>query len=764
MSPVSGIVLGLAYILGLLSTAFPWGGYGVFLLGVVAAIAVPQHWRTGPHWKLWAVAGVVGLLAALYLQAQVPYPSATDISKFIADSGSTSQQAVTIQGQIESPPRLTRAQRQQFWLRVSDFDSADSTTQAEKTKQSVTGKLYVTVPPQAKPIHPGQVVAITGTLYKPRPATNPQGFDFQAYLKREGTFAGFNGRRLTLLQEGAPWGWWRVRQRIIQAQVRWLGVPAGPLVSAMVLGSRAVDLPFEVRDEFMKVGLAHALAASGFQTSLILAVVLALTRQQGTRQQLGFGTAALITFGCLSGFEPAVLRAVFMGFAGLIALATKRQARPLAILLGVAVLMLFHNPIWIWNLGFQLSFLATLGLIVTVPALSLRLDWLPPAIAALIAVPMAALVWTLPLQLFSFGTVPIYSLLANVVATPLISVITIGGFISGLAGLIWPLVGSALAWLLYYPAHSLIGVVHWFSRLPGSSVALGTIDLWQLVLLYGALGLAWRSSWWQRRWWLAGLAALAVVAIPVWQTKSTIFQVTVLATQKSPIMVIQERGWTTLINSGDELTARSLILPFLEQQGINQIDWAIATDPHSKSNRGWLELLQRLPVKQFSEIPIDMDTGISAMPREVLDSIQEHSIPRLPLQPDRAITGGATEVEFIRTNPVTLRLHIDSLDWLLLSDVKTSGQETWVTTTKRLFQPQVLWWSGKDLPVSLVSALSPQVVVASSTFIDPDTVSQLQANNIQLYWTNRDGAIQWTRQHRFEKHFDQANPVDSKLS
>lgn len=760
MSQISGTVLGLAYILGLLSTAFPLGEYGVFLLGVGAAIAVPRYWRTGPQRRVWLTAGVIGLLAALYLQAQAPYPSAQDISK-VAVSG-TLDRTVTIQGQIESRARPTRSQRQQFWLRATGFDAADSNTQSESTQQSVTGKLYVTVPAQAKPIHPGQVVAISGTLYKPRPASNPQGFDFQTYLKREGAFAGLNGRRLTVLQEGLPWGWWQIRQRITQAQGRWLG-RAGSLVSAMVLGSRAVDLPFELRDEFTQVGLAHALAASGFQTSLILAVVLALTRQRGMRQQLGFGTAALITFACLSGFEPAVLRAVFMGFAGLIALATERQARPLAVLLGVAVLMLLHNPDWIWDLGFQLSFLATLGLIVTVPAINLRLDWLPPAIAALIAVPVAALVWTLPLQLFSFGTVPIYGLLANVVTTPLISVITIGGFISGLTGLIWPLVGSGLAWLLYYPAHILIGVVHWFSRLPGSSVALGTIDLWQLVLLYGVLGLVWLSAWWQRRWWVAGLMALALVAIPVWH-KSTIFQVTVLATQKSPIMVIQERRWTTLINGGDELTARSLILPFLQQQGINQIDWAIATDPRSKYNRGWLELLQRLPVKQFSEVPMDRDTGISAMPREVLESLQKHSVTRLPLQPDQAIAGGATEVEFIRTNPVTLRLHIDSLDWLLLSDLQTSGQETWITTTKRLFQPQVLWWSGKGLSASLVSELSPQVVVASSPFIDPDTVSQLQTNNIQLYWTDRDGAIQWTQEHHFEKYFDQVNPVDGKLN
>jgi len=61
-----------------------------------------------------------------------------------------------------------------------------------------------------------------------------------------------------------------VKARIIRSQVRWLGSPEGPFVSSMVLGSKAVDLPYDIRDSFIQVGLAHALAASGFQTSLIL--------------------------------------------------------------------------------------------------------------------------------------------------------------------------------------------------------------------------------------------------------------------------------------------------------------------------------------------------------------------------------------------------------------------------------------------------------------------------------------------------------------
>jgi competence protein ComEC len=88
-------------------------------------------------------------------------------------------------------------------------------------------------------------------------------------------------------------------------------------------------------------------------------------------------------------------------------------------------------------------------LLVTVPPLTRKLDWLPPAITALIAVPIAATIWTLPLQIYSFCLVSPYSLLANVATAPLLSLISLGGFLSALAALIWSMAGSALGLVLY---------------------------------------------------------------------------------------------------------------------------------------------------------------------------------------------------------------------------------------------------------------------------------------------------------------------------
>ena len=87
---------------------------------------------------------------------------------------------------------------------------------------------------------------------------------------------------------------WQLRQRIVDAHQRWLGEPKGPVVSAMTLGRRAVNLPYEIQDAFIEAGLAHTLAASGFHVSLVLGLVLALLKSRLPKTQAIAGAIALL--------------------------------------------------------------------------------------------------------------------------------------------------------------------------------------------------------------------------------------------------------------------------------------------------------------------------------------------------------------------------------------------------------------------------------------------------------------------------------------
>jgi len=787
MIQTSGVIICLGYILGLLFTAVPWGGVWILVLGLVGAVlfrkryaaprqvahklenagsktkVVPNVWQTAPHPRIWIAAGLVGLLATLYFQLRVPQPGVKDISQFVPPGNSSNQeQLVIVRGEVASTPRLTRSQRGQFWLEATQLDEVKNEKGPAGVPKGVTGKLYVTVPLlQVTGLYPSQQIAVTGVLYKPKAASNPGAFDFQKFLKQEGTFAGLIGRQVNILDVDAKrkWGWWQVRERIVRSQVRWLGVPEGPLVSAMVLGSKAVDLPYDIRDLFVQAGLAHALAASGFQTSLILGVILQLTKRLKKRTQFTLGLLGLIIFLSLTGFQAAVLRAVIMGFAALVGLLLKRKVKQLGSLLLAATLLLLFNPLWIWDLGFQLSFLATLGLIVTVPPIIERLDWLPSAIASLIAVPLAATLWTLPVQLFVFGVVPSYSLLLNIISTPLISIISIGGIISAIAALIWTEAGSFLAGVLHYPTDWLIKLVEFFSKLPGNSVAVGSISTWQILAIYALIVLVWLVGWWQQRWWFASLIAVGLVLIPVWHSASTLFRITILAADTEPILVIQDRGKVTLINSGDEGTGRFTILPFLQQQGVNQINWAIANNSQNNDGNAWLELLQRLPIKNFYAYSSKAENSIGV--QAIQQELQKHQGIYQPLVLGQAVNTGSVVTQLISDQLPILQLQIQDQNWLIVGNIKSKEVQKLVKSGS-LPRPQVLWCNSQSLK-DLVLTLQPKVAIASSASLDEKTLSELGQSQTQLFFTGRDGAIQWTPNGQFEAFIQSTESKSSVL-
>jgi competence protein ComEC len=766
---VSGVVLCLAYILGLLSTVVPWGGAVVLVLGVLLAFIVPRFWRVGPKRSVWLVAGGIGLVASLYFQVRSPQPQATDISHFVSTVSKGEPPTVAIAGEITSFPRLTRSQKSQFWLEAN-LVSQVVTDKTREINKSVTGRLYVTVPlKEAKNLHPGQAIAVIGSLYLPKAATNPGAFDFKEFLAQEGSFAGLRGCQvfdgqaylarggdfssisgcplpnLPPVKQSDRWGWWRVRQQIVRSQQRWLGQREAPLVSAMVLGSKAVDLPFDIKDQFTRVGLAAALAASGFQTTLILGVLLTLTRSFSAKLQFTVGTLALLGFVGLTGMQPSILRAAVMGIGALIALLLQRKVIPLGSLLVSGVLLLLLNPLWIWDLGFQLSFLATMGLLVTVPPLTKLLDWLPSKITPLIAVPIAAYLWTLPTQLLAFGVLSPYSIPVNILTTPLVSLISIGGMVSALAALAWSPAGSAVAWTLQYPTQLLMAIVDWFSQFPGNAYATGTISPFILIGLYGLIALAWLQPWWQRHWWLALGLGVVLTLTPLWQARLTLLRFTVLATRQEPVLVVQDRGRVTLVNGGDAATVNFAVLPFLQKSGVNQIDWAIASTPALPSQSGWATLQQRLPIKSWL---------VAAQARSRSTSTNKGQTHPTLLPVGQPIQAGSLQVTLLNAQPPVGQVQVGDRRWLWLPTMQPEQQATLVQQGQ-LQSAQVLLWSGRFLRPDLLAILKPEVAIASANSINPKTATALRNLGTELYITGRDGAIAWTPDEGFQSALEE---------
>jgi competence protein ComEC len=755
-------ILCLTYIVGLAVSSYSWGSWAIAGL-VLGGLSVAEAWYRSRKKRLklnfswpWRIALVLVLiLGSLYGQIRVPHLASQDISTFVNSiEGRGTKQFSTVRGIVDSYPQATRSDRAQFWLQVNQLSQIQGDDPSPASIRNVDGRLYVTAPLiSATGLKPGVQVVVTGTLYKPQPVLNPGGLNFENYLARSGSFAGMRANQLFLTDEEQirTWDLAKIRQRIVAAQVRWLDVPIGPLFSAMALGNEAVDLPFDVKDAFVRVGLAHALAASGFQVSLIVAAIISFTKRYLAKKwQFGLGLVGILAFVAMAGPQPSVLRAAVMGIAVLVGMLLARQLRPLNSLLLAAVVLLVIEPTWIWDVGFQLSFLATLGLVVSATPIQKRLDFLPPVLAEAIAVPLAATIWTLPIQLWAFKVVPLYSLPANVIAAPFITLISIGGMVSALAATVFPMAGSAVAWLLFYPTKLLLAIVELFASLPGSSIAVGSIRLWQLLFLYAAIFLVWQLPWWQKRWPLVVAISLLLIAIPLAVVKGQEFKITALAAREERILVIQKNYQTALIDTGDSNTARFTVLPFLTNEAVNGLEQAI-TLQISKSNtsiaggtevvsgaidattKGWQTLNNNLAINKLYHPPQ-----------------QPLKIPGLnisPLGKAQDLLGGKSNLLF--ADPPLLDLEIGGQHWLIGGDIQIDQQRELAIPDK--LQPvQAIYWSGGVLTDTFIKAIRPQVAIAATLTPNPETIQHLEKLGTKVFITGRDGAVQWTAGQGFQ--------------
>ncbi|MEB3310566.1 MAG: ComEC/Rec2 family competence protein [Snowella sp.] len=726
------LVICLAYIVGLLSTfllreqTFGWqwltpiGSLGI--LTTLSAFVIPQKWPRGPQPAFYLLMGLVALTAAIYFQFRLPQPQKNDISQVLTQT-SFPRKVVTVRGELISEGKTNAQGRVQFWLNTE-------LVQARKNGdfQPVTGKLYLTLPNEAgENLITCQKVQVTGALYRPKAASNPGAMDFKQYLASQGVFAGLKGYNAKTVGSGFCL-LSQLRQRIVTIQGAWLPKNEqgksleGLLLSSIVLGSKAVNLPYATRTLFNQVGLAHVLAASGFQVSLLVGTVLQFGQGLSKKTRFILGLAVLLLYLGLTGFQPSVTRAGVMWFAILIGELSDRRVNSLGSLLVAVTVLLLIMPIWIWDLGFQLSVLATLGIIVTAPYLEKSFNFLPPKIANFIAIPLAASLWTLPLLLSQFSVLVLYAIPLNILVTPLIEVISFGGMISAITGLIVPPIGSAIAWLLYFPTHWLTQIAGFFSQFPTFSP--GKMPLGILILIYGGMVLVWLNSWWQKRWPIVGTAMIGLMIFPLILQHFTLTKVTVFDTPKFPAIAIQRRTQVTLIDHGDRATRQFTLAPFLAQEAVNQLECALNLAPSiNNPEESQVNLLPTIKNQRF----LDSDTAQSCAGTQLLN-----------------------------LDPPLLQLTLPQQNWWFIPEANRP-----LPQLSGSFSPTVLIWQGKTLDPTWITTFPVKTAIAISRSVDRKTRNLLEKQGIQLYVTGIDGAIQWTPQQGFQTILDS---TDGNLS
>jgi competence protein ComEC len=600
------------------------------------------------------------LLLAVVLQAQLRplQPVAGDPLQLLA--GADGPRPVILHGRLLSDP-IAQAPRPDR--------PAGRPGPCRVLLQTAAGRSELTFA-ACPPLREGWSVRVTGMLRRPRPAPHPLLAGPAERLARQGSWTRLAVERLEVLARPAtPVA--DLRRAIAARFVAAAGPDRGGLLAALVLGSAVVPLPADLRADFRVAGLSHALAASGFHLTVLLGAVLALGRGPGRPARLALGGGAMALFLLLAGAQPSVVRAVLMGAIALLLLETGRRGRPLGILSLSLAGMLLLWPAWLHDVGFQLSAAATAGLVLTARPLEqvlLRLlpvrpsdpspdgpegppggwqGWLAPALA----VPVAASLWTLPLQLLHFGVVPLYAVPANVLAAPLLTPLTLGAMaLAAVAVLVPPLLPPMLvplAWLaalLRQLAHGVAGLplAQWQSGRP--------LPLLVLAFALALLGLVLPGLGRRRRLLAAGLAAAVLLlhlALLTGDQLLLVHQGGAGATRD--LLLARHRGRAALVSTRADGFSCHQAGQLAQGLGVVRFDWALLLDPVAAA---------------------DPDCW-----RRQAGRVVAYGDGAAPLARGQRLASRGLAVEALAMDSHALHLHLGNRRWLLLPDRQSLG--TW---------------------------------------------------------------------------------------
>lgn len=406
---------------------------------------------------------------------------------------------VALRGAIAEDPKRTE-EGQQVVLQVQAALAGGAARPAE-------GLVLLNLPPYPEYRY-GQLLLVKGDLKRPREPKRPGEFDYRAYLARKGIavlmrepqvrrLPGEEGLRpLRLLLD--------FRDHCKGVLLRLLPEPQASLAVGILLGLQA-SIPDDVYATFSATGTSHILVVSGWNFTIVAAMLAGVTTRLGLGRSVTFWASlgVLWTYALFVGATGTVLRAALMASLMVLARSTERQSEPWTLLFAACWLLTAWNPNALWDLGFQLSALATASLFAFGKPTEewlhrcppLRSPWLGWATEALGAT-LAAQILALPPILYHFGNLSIISPLANVVLVPVVPYVMLLATVALLGGLLWLPLGQVLAWGAWLPLAWLSEGARLLAQVPGAAVTLPPFPLWVLLGYYAIVVGGW--LWGQR--------------------------------------------------------------------------------------------------------------------------------------------------------------------------------------------------------------------------------------------------------------------------
>ena len=360
--------------------------------------------------------------------------------------------------------------------------------------QMAQGKILVNAP--KFPIFAyGDILQIYGIIQE---APEDENFSYKNYLSRYEIYGIMNFAQIKKIGHAPNSKLFKYifayKKKFLDKLNRIYHEPYASFLAGLLIGARK-GLPEEVQNDFMISGLSHIVAVSGSNITMIMAIVMTILMFLPRMISFLVAIIFVVGFTIFVGMSAAVVRAAIMGIIGLIAVQIGRPKATLISLLTTIAIMGFYQPkMLIWDIGFQLSVAAVIGVIWLVPLLPNFFQKLPEqfAIKEAIALTIAAQITTLPISVMNFHAFSLVAPLANLFVVPAIPFAMLFGFFSMLP---IPIIATLCGFIAYLLLKISLFFAHFFATIPYAQITDLWVPNWIWVIYCGILiGIFWKKS------------------------------------------------------------------------------------------------------------------------------------------------------------------------------------------------------------------------------------------------------------------------------
>lgn len=550
--------------------------------------------------------------------------------------------------------------------------------------------------------------------------------------------------------------------------------PQGAVLEALLLGDRG-RMDESMSRALQDAGIFHLFAISGAHIAIISFILFFFFRllRISTRSSYIMLMFILIVYAFLVEGRPSILRATTMTLIFLLGKLIWKETTLFNTISISAFALLCINPFSLFNAGFQLTYAATLSIVIFYPKFIKYLPKWPLRISEIFALSAASQIGVLPIMAKTFNRITFSSLFLNFAALPLVALIMISGYLFLFFSFISPVIANYLVQAVNFLINLLLSISHIFDsfsflsfRIPTPHTAtIAGYFLFLFILL-----LPWKKKKVRRIAFAGFLVFLAVLITYPFPSTSKYLKVTFIDVGQGDSILVEFPGQKKMLIdgggffSGDFDIGERVLSPFLWKKGIKTIDYLVLTHPHPDHLNGLISVARNFKVRQFWE-------SLSPVENHFYEELQRNLAPsilkkRMFRTSSHLING--TTIDILHPKDSRLRLPFSSNEnelsmvlrlsygrtsFLLTGDIGLEAEQD-ILENMKLIKSNILksphHGSLSSSSEEFLSAVNPSIIIICVgennryNFPNPIILQRYKEQGATLYRTDTHGAIEIT--------------------